>query len=504
MTDVDNIEHWRARHAAIPGWRRKLSPSSWRASAEPSFKQQKESSYNWGWLLFVAIIVLPKLFSGPGTDHTPASKSKQEYTQSEKVENLITVGNQNLNDDNFVVAIGVFSRAIDLDPNAVDALNGRAMAYLGKGDTPNAQADLIKVESIAPGNAVAMRTRGQLADYAARYDEAVAAYTRALVAAHNDPYALSLRARAYERTGKLDAALEDTDALLQLHPYSTSAYLIRGRVYLLKGDKVKAEALANTAAGLSGQVQLHRVAATIFTMLGKKDQAITVLEQSAAATPNVDTFLLLVMLRDRSDFNGRRRNIEAALQLAPKSVAALLQQAELEVDAGNVAAAIKGIDAAVEGSEPLGQDRALFYGLRSFAQLKAGNVTASAADLASAHQVAANSTGLNNLCWYLATKNYGLTSALASCDAALQRDSGNAMAMDSKAFTLLRMGQYRQSIGMYDAALRIRPDIPASLYGRGIARRRLGDMGGSATDLNAARMAYPGVDAEFASFGTVP
>ena len=66
------------------------------------------------------------------------------------------------------------------------------------------------------------------------------------------------------------------------------------------------------------------------------------------------------------------------------------------------------------------------------------------------------------------------------------------------------MGRYDEAIADYDAALQIDPNKVASLYGRGMAKRRKGDYAGGNTDIAAAKAVKPNVVAEFARYGLLP
>jgi tetratricopeptide (TPR) repeat protein len=110
-------------------------------------------------------------------------------------------------------------------------------------------------------------------------------------------------------------------------------------------------------------------------------------------------------------------------------------------------------------------------------------------DFTAAEQTALTSAGLNEVCWYFATRNVGLQFALKTCDAALVKNAKNATAMDSKGFVLLRMARYRDAVSSYDSALRLCPGLADSLFGRGIAKRWLGDLPDGDADLRAAAAA---------------
>jgi tetratricopeptide (TPR) repeat protein len=67
-----------------------------------------------------------------------------------------------------------------------------------------------------------------------------------------------------------------------------------------------------------------------------------------------------------------------------------------------------------------------------------------------------------------------------------------------------RQRRYDKAIADYDAALAIDPKIPWSLYGRGIARQRLGETTAGQGDVAAAAALAPGIAEEAASHGIVP
>jgi hypothetical protein len=63
------------------------------------------------------------------------------------------------------------------------------------------------------------------------------------------------------------------------------------------------------------------------------------------------------------------------------------------------------------------------------------------------------------------------------------------------------MGQASNAIADYDAALKIDPRHASSLYGRGIAKLRVGNAAGGNGDIAAAKGIHPGIADEFASYG---
>jgi tetratricopeptide (TPR) repeat protein len=76
-------------------------------------------------------------------------------------------------------------------------------------------------------------------------------------------------------------------------------------------------------------------------------------------------------------------------------------------------------------------------------------------------------------------------------------------ALDSRAFAYLKANQLDSAIADYDEALRLEPRKIASLYGRGMAKRKKGEIAEGDADIAMARTLKPDVATEFARYGLV-
>ena len=97
-----------------------------------------------------------------------------------------------------------------------------------------------------------------------------------------------------------------------------------------------------------------------------------------------------------------------------------------------------------------------------------------------------------------------LQAALSDCNEALRLRPDFANALDSRGFVHLKSGRYDEAIVDYDAALRLDPKKLASLYGRGMAKRRKQDIAGGNADIAAARALKPEISMDFARYGVSP
>ena len=103
-------------------------------------------------------------------------------------------------------------------------------------------------------------------------------------------------------------------------------------------------------------------------------------------------------------------------------------------------------------------------------------------------------------CWTRAVADQ-LHPALADCNESLRLDPKDAATLNSRGFTCLKLGRFDAAIAEYDAALRIFPEYTLSLFGRGVARRKKGDLAGGNADIAAAKAIQSDIAEELAVFG---
>lgn len=112
-------------------------------------------------------------------------------------------------------------------------------------------------------------------------------------------------------------------------------------------------------------------------------------------------------------------------------------------------------------------------------------------------------TLLNSRCWVKGTAGIALDSALKDCTKAIELSEQPAGILDSRGLVYFRMGRMEDALADFDAALEQAPDLAASLFMRGIIRKRTGAAGADA-DLAAARMISPRIDEDYARYGIKP
>ena len=196
-------------------------------------------------------------------------------------------------------AIWLFNQVLAAEPTSVEALNGRGLAYLGrgrKGDTTRAIADLTNARSIEPQRAatelnlaVAYVERDENGDR----DRALASLERAL--AYDPEYAGAYvnRASIYVdmgMAGDLARAFEDLDQAQELQPDLAAAHVVRASGYLARGeagDSEEALGELSRAIGLEpGSAVAHFNRGLIYSELGDWNGSLYDLTRAQELNPH--------------------------------------------------------------------------------------------------------------------------------------------------------------------------------------------------------------------------
>jgi len=282
-------------------------------------------------------------------------------------------------------------------------------------------------------------------------DSAVPAAAQADASPQADSSAQTqLDAAAYERRGTAEAARHDYEHALadltracELEPKIASHFFQRGRVYALNGQLQPALADYNQTLSLTPE--------DVNALLARADLQMFNKQKSQA---NADLETASHLLAAEADMH---RQI-AGRYLAEDEFAAAIAQLDLW----------------------LGAHR----------------------------NDAGRATELNNRCWARALWGQELDRAEADCSAALKlrtKDSAEyTEVLDSRGMVRLRRANYAGSIADYDAALARRPTLAWSLYGRAIAKLRLGNSAEGQADIAAATKQQADIAQIAGKYGVTP
>ncbi|MCE2396545.1 tetratricopeptide repeat protein [Candidatus Poribacteria bacterium] len=129
------------------------------------------------------------------------------------------------------MAIEVYSRAIELNPNNPNAYNNRGVAYSAKGDFERTIEDYTKAIELNPNYAVAYSNRGGVYYLKEEYESAIVDFTKATELNPDYAVAHNNRGVAYYLKEEYESAIADFSKAIELNPNYAIAYNNRGRAY---------------------------------------------------------------------------------------------------------------------------------------------------------------------------------------------------------------------------------------------------------------------------------
>jgi tetratricopeptide (TPR) repeat protein len=110
----------------------------------------------------------------------------------------------------------------------------------------------------------------------------------------------------------------------------------------------------------------------------------------------------------------------------------------------------------------------------------------------------------NDRCWVRAIAGLEPELAFADCNKAIELRPNFTAALDSRAFLNLKRGRYSEALTDYEAVLKESPKDPYSIFGRGVAKLKSGDVAGGNADMAAGAALQKGLREEFAAYGITP
>ena len=350
------------------------------------------------------------------------------------------------------------------------------------------------------GTARSMLGEGMLAS--GDYLEALKHYDSAIDSGHSDALTVYRRGAALDALGQSDRALDDYDEAIRLDPKYPLAYYARG--VLLAGykrtydraigdfDKVLTLDPANVAALIRrGDAYARR--GDFGNALADLDRAVTL------APDDPEGYIYRGIVYGWRGENGRALDdFNRALGLDDDNVDALVNRAALYALDFRFDRAIADLDAAIalRSYDPLA-----FYN-RGYALFATGKYELAIADYGTAISLDPGmGLAYNNRCLARTILGRDLVAALADCDMALKIRPTNLDVRETRGFIYLKLGDPAIAIVEYEAALEVDPNRALALFGRGLARKKMGRASEGAADQAAARALDPQIEVHFSRYG---
>ncbi|WP_343684919.1 tetratricopeptide repeat protein [Asticcacaulis sp.] len=416
-------------------------------------------------------------FSRGNIDEALPKLNKALSSEPENVVALILRGGVFMARNNPVAARADFDLALKLDPTQWGAWNGMAAVSVTQNRLSDALEAYTKAIEIYPNNLFALQGRARLFARLKEFDKARADLDSASDLDPDSTQVLDLRVSLELSEDKRASAEQILRDAIETRPNDAPRRLMLAN-FLNNCSRLSKEACQSSRQLARSEfdkliaegptVYLYSLRAWTWPederekALADLDQAIKL--EEAAAWP--------ILSKVRFLMKGKRYDevpalLEKAATLEPKNWEIRSARSEFYLETSQKTEALKEV-AALKRENP-----------------RDANV-------------------LNSVCWSLATHNVELEAALVDCEAGLKLVPVSYMTLDSRAFVKLRLKRFDEAIADYDLSLDISPDRSVSLFGRGLAKLAKGDQAGGEADLKAARALSYDIDDVFAGYGLRP
>lgn len=177
---------------------------------------------------------------GSVTDAKASQSGRQEMAAREEAKQYFARGDECYDKKDYENAIAEYTRAIEKDPDYVEAYNHRGNAYIEKRDYDKAIEEYTRALEIKPDFETAYINRALAYAGKKDYERAIADCTKAIELNPNDADSYVHRGYVHQEKNDLDSAILDFSKAIAIEPKNEEAYFRRGSAYFDKRDNDRA------------------------------------------------------------------------------------------------------------------------------------------------------------------------------------------------------------------------------------------------------------------------
>ena len=208
--------------------------------------------------------------------------------EPKNVENHLLLGRLYRLNNDLVKAEGAFKKAVEVQPDAEEAVTSLAYLYNEEGDSKRALAVLEAVPE-TDRSAKMYATLGYTQEQLKNYKEAVTAYQKAVALDKENLDALRGLAQNLVYDNHPEAALEQYKAIAEADPQDAQAYLRMADIYRRMGKFAPAiENLKKAADLVPDSLEVAYNIALVYEAQGKYDEVVPVLQKLLEKTAKPD------------------------------------------------------------------------------------------------------------------------------------------------------------------------------------------------------------------------
>ena len=249
--------------------------------------------------------------------------------EPKNVENHLLLGRLYRLNNDLLKAEGAFKKAVEVQPDAEEAVTSLAFLYNEEGDSKRAIAVLEAVPEVAR-SAKIYAALGYTQEQQKNYKQAVAAYEKAVELDRENLDALRGLAQNLAYDNRPEEALEHYQAIAEADPQDPQSYLRMADIYRRMGKFAPATENLKKAAGLvPDSLEVAYNIALVYEAQGRYEDAVPVLQKLLEKTSKADGNYAASDRNNRSVFLERLGTIYRTLHRTQPAIETFQKMLEL-------------------------------------------------------------------------------------------------------------------------------------------------------------------------------
>lgn len=232
-------------------------------------------------------------------------------------------------------ALGEVSKALDVDPENLEALRYQTEILVQKKDMAGVEKTLAQIKESHPDSSYGYLQMGNLMQGRKEYDKAIVEYEAALKRSTRLLPALASMVRIYVAQGRHEAAIARLNEIAKETSEPAVVHELKGEVYLALKEPVKARQEAREAINAKPDWGIpYSTLASTYLLEKNSGEAVKAYEQGLQALPDdVDLMTRLAGLSEKlGDFNRAIGLYEKVIEASPDNLLASNNLAALLVE----------------------------------------------------------------------------------------------------------------------------------------------------------------------------
>jgi tetratricopeptide (TPR) repeat protein len=236
---------------------------------------------------------------------------------------------------------------IENQPDLAVARQQRIEIHLENGDAESAIADAQMLIDQGIENASLLSDYGYARFLNQEFEQSVELLQRAVALDKSNLSARYRLSQSYSKLGRIDEAVAELSAILEVDSEHAIPFVVRGYHYLMLGQYDQAGKDFEDALKIEPkELQALRGRSLVYEMLGDRKRALKILDEALEIDPSNEECLL-----DRSrmsmsgyDLKGAEKDLNTVIQSSPDLLPALFSRAQLNIQLGRMDQALNDLD----------------------------------------------------------------------------------------------------------------------------------------------------------------